>query len=433
MTKRNQELCVLGLGYIGLPTASLFATNGFKVTGVDVNIRVVDLINQGAIHIEEPGLSTLVQAATNSGMLSAALRPVEADVFIIAVPTPITANQQADMSFVAAAANAILPVLRPGNLVILESTSPPGTTTGLLASIFAKSGLELGKDLYLAHCPERVLPGQILYELIENHRVIGGFTPACAEIARDLYASIVKGDIHVTDATTAEMVKVMENTYRDVNIALANELATIAEKVGANAWEIIRLANLHPRVNLHQPGPGVGGHCISVDPWFLVEMAPKESKLIHTARTINNAMPEFVVRKIEQLLPDPTRAKIAVLGAAYKGNVDDTRESPAIEVVHLLNKAGYNVAIHDPHVNELEYELFSAEDALDQADCVLLLTSHDEFKALDPKEFGKIMKKRLLVDTRNFLDKQVWKEANFQVHTLGDNSAGVLELIKNLT
>lgn len=414
----HKKICVVGLGYIGLPTASIFATNGVDVIGVDVNPYVVKTINQGNIHIEEPGLKTVVQAAINSGRLKATTEPTAADVFIIAVPTPITPQKQADMSFVRAAALAIRPHLQAGNLVVLESTSPPGTTRDLLAPLFEEAGFVIGEDLFLAHCPERVLPGKILKELIENHRVVGGMTPACAELARSLYATIVTGEIHVTEATTAEMVKVMENTYRDVNIALANELALIAEHMGINAWDVIRLANLHPRVNLHQPGPGVGGHCISVDPWFIVEQAPEQARLIHLARRINDAMPEHVVASVLAQLG--TGGKVAVLGLSYKGNVDDIRESPALEVVHQLVQRGFQVAIYDPHVREAEYELSDIEGALEQADCLLLLTPHNEFKYLNPEEVGKLMRRRLLIDTRQLLNASKWREANFQVMTLGD-------------
>lgn len=313
-----QHLCVIGLGYIGLPTASVFATSGLQVTGVDVNPRVVEIINNGQIHIEEPGLKTVVQAAINSGRLRAEVAPVEADVFIIAVPTPIGPDKAADMSYVEAAARAILPRLRPGNLVILESTSPPGTTRDLLAPMFAAAGFTIGQDLFLAHCPERVLPGKILKELIENHRVVGGMTAQCAQRARALYELIVSGELHCTDATTAEMVKVMENTYRDVNIALANELALICEDLDTNVWDVVRLANLHPRVNLHQPGPGVGGHCISVDPWFIVEKTPQLAKLIQLGRTTNDGMPERVVERVMRQLEGVANPKVTVLGVAYR-------------------------------------------------------------------------------------------------------------------
>jgi len=420
LSQAISRICVLGLGYIGLPTASILATNGLQVNGVDVNPHVVETINQGRIHIEEPGLKTIVQAAINSGRLRATTEPVEADVYIIAVPTPITATKTADMAFVKSAAKAILPLLKPGDLVVLESTSPPGTTRDLLAPMLATTGLTLGKDLFLAHCPERVLPGKILKELIENHRVIGGFTPTCAERARDLYATFVSAEMHLTDATTAEMVKVMENTYRDVNIALANELAILSEGLSINAWDVVRLANLHPRVNLHQPGPGVGGHCISVDPWFIVEQAPETAKIIRMARQINDTMPEYVVAWITESLKGISNPKVTILGVAYKGNVDDTRESPALEVLRHLAKAGSTVSIYDPHVHHFEYELNSLEEAFQDSDMVVLLAPHNEYKYLHPSELGKLMRRRVVFDTRNMLRLDAWTLAGFQTHVIGN-------------
>jgi UDP-N-acetyl-D-mannosaminuronic acid dehydrogenase len=429
MKKDIKHICVLGLGYIGLPTSALFAGKGHLVTGVDVNPRVVNTINQGQIHIEEPGLQALVETAVQSGRLVARTEAVEADVFIIAVPTPITADKSADLSFVKAAARMIKPLLRPGNLVILESTSPPGTTRDLLAPILSQAGLVLGQNLFLTHCPERVLPGRIIQELVENHRVIGGMTPACASKARDLYGSVVKGEMHLTDATTAEMVKVMENTYRDVNIALANELAVISQGIGINAWEVIGLANLHPRVNLHSPGPGVGGHCISVDPWFIIEQAPEEAQLIRAAREINDGMPAFVV---EQVCAKLKGGKVAVLGVAYKGNIDDTRESPALEIIHLLREKNFEVAIYDPHVQELEYELSGLEGAFQDADCVLLLTPHDEYKYMSPHQLGHLVQRRLLIDTRNFLDARMWRDADFEVTVLGDGAPVFIDAVHHV-
>lgn len=414
------DICVLGLGYIGLPTASIFATNGSTVVGVDVNPNVVDTINKGRIHIEEPGLQTVVQAAIHSGRLRATTTPVEADTFIIAVPTPITNEKNADLNFVRAAASAILPVLRPGNLVVLESTSPPGTTRDLLAPIFENEGFVVGKDIFLAHCPERVLPGKILTELIENHRVIGGFTPECANRARSLYARVVTGDLHITDATTAEMVKVMENTFRDVNIALANELSVVCEDIRVNVWDVVRLANLHPRVNLHHPGPGVGGHCISVDPWFIVERSPSLAKLIRLARNTNDAQPELVAERACQLLSGIHNPKVTVLGVAYKGNVDDTRESPALEVIHSLRKKSIKVSIYDPHVRDFEYELSTLEDAFRDSDLIILLAPHNEYKYLAPQQIFSLVRHPIVFDTRHHLPLQEWRSSGFNTYLLGD-------------
>lgn len=415
----DKKICVLGLGYIGLPTASIFASNGFQVCGVDVNPAVVDIINNGDIHIEEPGLKTVVAAAINSGNLRASLKPSEADVFILAVPTPITHDKCADLSYVESAARSILPYLRPGNLVILESTSPPRTTEDVLLPILKESGLELGRDLFVAHSPERVLPGRILKELIENSRVIGGINRASAEQTRDLYASFVEGDIFLTDATTAEMVKLMENTYRDVNIALANELAVICGKLGINAWEVVQLANHHPRVHLHSPGPGVGGHCISVDPWFLVEKLPEDAKLIGLARRINDGMPHRVAAFVLEQIRGIARPKVTVLGVTYKGNVDDTRESPALELLAELKAAGVELGIYDPHVKHFEHELHGLEEAFRGSDCVLLLADHNEFKYLHPSELSKLMRRAQVVDTRRVLNLELWREAEFDCHLLG--------------
>lgn len=414
-----QKICVLGLGYIGLPTASVLATNGFDVLGVDVSDFVVETVGGGGIHIEEPGLQTVVRAAVQSGNLRAVREPAPADVFIIAVPTPLTKDQRADMRFVKEAAESIVPHLERGNLVILESTSPPGTCAGLLKPLFESAGWTIGSDLFLAHCPERVLPGKILRELIENDRVIGGHTPACAERAREVYAAFTEGKIFLTTDTTAETVKLMENTYRDVNIALANEAALMCEQLGIDFWEVARYANRHPRVQLHTAGPGVGGHCISVDPWFLVEKCPEETKLIRLARERNDAMPEHVVSVLREMTAGIAAPKIAVLGLAYKGNVDDVRESPAIHVVQLLMEAGIAVAAYDPHVSEGPAWTASLDEALSGADCVALLTDHSEYRAIDPADAARLMRGCRLFDTRNALDSAAWRAAGFEVRRLG--------------
>src|SRR5205809_3040858 len=323
------NICLLGLGYIGLPTGSMFALAGKNVVGVDPSPRVQTALRSGRASIDEPELQTLVTAAINSGRLRVQTKPEAADAFIIAVPTPLDpTTNRADLTFVRQAARDIVPFLRRGNLVVLESTVPPGTTRDVLAPILAESGLVPGQDIFVAHCPERVLPGRILVELEQNDRLTGGLTPACAERAADLYQTFVKGAIMRTDATTAEMVKVMENTFRDVNVALANEFALIAERIGVDVWDAIRLANHHPRVNVLRPGPGVGGHCIAVDPWFLVGSAPEATRLIQAAREVNDAMPEHVVERLATLVAPP--APVALLGVTYKAEVDDIRESPAV-------------------------------------------------------------------------------------------------------
>ena len=297
-----KKICVIGLGYIGLPTASMLTTHGFEVLGVDINSEVVKIINSGGIHIEEPGLHTLVQAAIKSGKLKASTNPESADIFIIAVPTPFTKEKKADLSYIKSAAKSIAPLICKDNLVILESTSPPGTCKDILEPIFKSFNLKVSSNYYLAHCPERVLPGYTLKELIQNDRIIGGIDKQSAEKVAQFYKVFIEGNIYLTDSTTAEMVKLMENAYRDVNIALASELAKICEKLGISAWEVIRLANLHPWVNLHAPGPGVGGHCIAVDPWFIIEKYPADTEIITLSRKINDSMPEYVVARIRKII-----------------------------------------------------------------------------------------------------------------------------------
>lgn len=421
-----QKICVLGLGYIGLPTASTFATHGVEVIGVDVNERVVDVLRNGDIHIHEPGLRTLVQAAFRSGKLNVSDQPEPADAFIIAVPTPIQEDKRADMRAVISAAESIVTSLRPGNLVVLESTSPPRTTVDLVAPILERSGLTAGEDFYLAYSPERVLPGKILSEIIENARVIGGITPQSSQAGRELYATFVTGDIILTDATAAEMVKLMENTYRDVNIAIANEFAGLAEKFGVDVWDAIRTANLHPRVNILRPGPGVGGHCISVDPWFFVESAPDQTPLIRQARLVNDGQPERVVARLEKEVGALTGKRIAALGLAYKPNVDDIRESPAIDVVKNLAARGAVVTTYEPYAPETTVAGTAASESLEAvlkgAEIVLHLVNHDEFINLDPALAARAMQGDVAMDTRGSWKRAAWSAAGFNLIRLGDGS-----------
>lgn len=421
---RFQHICVLGLGYIGLPTASTFATHGLRVTGVDVNPAVLNSLQNGETHIYEPGLRTLVQAAVKSGNLAVSPQPVEADAYIIAVPTPFKEGKKADLSFVIAAAEAIVPVLRRGALVVLESTSPPRTTEDVVRPILERSGLKAGQDFYLAYSPERVLPGQILRELIENTRVIGGIDSASAEAGRDLYGVFVRGEIILTDATTAEMVKLMENTYRDVNIAIANEFARLAERFGINVWEAIALANRHPRVRILNPGPGVGGHCISVDPWFLVEAAPDLATLIRTAREVNDSQPHFVVERVRQAAGSLEGLRVAALGLAYKADVDDLRESPAIEVCHLLSQAGAQVRAYEPFKTDAVIEgvetVPTLGEILDEADVLLLLVGHTVLRNLDPVEVAQLTAARIVVDCVNGWEPERWRFNGFHYYRLGD-------------
>lgn len=412
-------VCVLGLGYIGLPTAAMIASAGVSVLGVDVRREVVDTINAGKIHIEEPGLPDMVRAAVESGKLRAAMSPEEANVFIIAVPTPLTDAHKADMSLVVAAVRSLLPHLRPGNLVVLESTSPPGTCRDLLAPLFTEAGFTIGEDIFLAYCPERVLPGKIIRELVENDRIVGGMDPKSTAMAQEVYRIFVKGAIKQTSATAAEMIKLMENTFRDVNIALANEAACLCENLGVDFWEVARLANLHPRVHVHQAGPGVGGHCIAVDPWFLVEAAPQETALIQTARSRNDAMPGHVVDTVKRLVKGQKDAKAALLGLAYKADVDDIRESPSLKIAAALEEEGLFVQCYDPHVKQAPCAQTTLAACLEGADVVVLLTDHKEFKALDPKQAAQGMRQRILYDTRNALNHDNWREAGFTVTLLG--------------
>ena len=415
---------MLGLGYIGLPTASMFATQGLDVVGVDVNASVVRTLRNGGIHIEEPGLKTMVRAAIGSESLKVVTQPEPADAFIIAVPTPINEDKTADMRYVISAAESVAPHLRAGNLVILESTSPPRTTVDLVQPILERSGLQAGEDFLLAYSPERVLPGQILRELVDNSRVIGGIDRASAEAGRDLYRAFVQGEIILTDATTAEMVKLMENTYRDVNIAIANEFSRLAERFGVNAWEAIEIANRHPRVKILQPGPGVGGHCISVDPWFFVEAASDIAQLIHQARQVNDDQPAYVATKLREHFGELQGKTFAALGVTYKPNVDDMRESPAVEVIHLLREAGAEVRVFDPYITDApelgELLVTSVTAAAAHADAIVLLVHHREFLELDPADLADVVKQRVVLDTRNVLARQAWESAKFKVLVLGD-------------
>jgi UDP-N-acetyl-D-mannosaminuronic acid dehydrogenase len=424
-----QKICVLGLGYIGLPTASTFATNGLQVIGVDINPDVVNTLRNGGLHIHEPGLRTLVQAALASGNLSIAEKPQPADAFIIAVPTPFHEDKKADMRFVISAAESILPVLRRGNLVVLESTSPPRTTVDLLAPILEGAGMKAGVDFYLAYSPERVLPGQILRELIENARVIGGIDRASAEAGRDLYRLFVRGEIVLTDATTAEMVKLMENTYRDINVAAANEFSRLAERFGIDVWQAIQIANLHPRVKILKPGPGVGGHCVGVDPWFLVEAAPDLAQVIRAARLVNDSQPQFVVNLIRHALQvdhvvDGLAGKhVALLGMSYKPDVDDLRESPAVEIACQLSAAGASVCAFEPYKLDAQIPgvtvASSLEDAIQDADLLALLVPHTLLLALVPAKIAGLTSARLVVDVVNGFPHETWENAGFNVYRLG--------------
>ncbi len=407
---------VIGLGYIGLPTAAILASRGVDVIGVDVNQNAVDIINQGKIHIVEPELDILVREAVEKDQLKAVIKPEKVDVFMVAVPTPFKGNYKPDLSYIKSAAKAIAPVLEKGNLVILESTSPVGTTEKMMEWMKAErpdlSFPEFGSndsqyDIAIAHCPERVLPGHVIRELVENDRIIGGVTIQCAERARDLYKIFVEADCLITDCRTAELSKLVENSFRDVNIAFANELSLICDKLDINVWEMIKLANRHPRVNILQPGPGVGGHCIAVDPWFIVDSAPDEAKLIRTARLVNDMKPNFVLDKIDHAVNSIGRKKseltIACLGLAFKPDIDDLRESPALNIAKQISLMKFKkVFLVEPNISKAPKEFKAGtkitlmDEALKVADIVVLLVDHIQFKTMDLN----LLSGKQIVDTR---------------------------------
>ncbi len=402
MQKKEQKIVVMGLGYIGLPTASMLATKGHQVLGVDINESAVKTINSGNIHIVEPDLDILVRSAVHSGNLKAGMKPEQADTFILAVPTPFKKtmdNPKApDISFIEAATQALTPFLQPGNLVILESTSPVGTTN-MVYDIMAGLRPDLAGRIYVAHCPERVLPGSIIRELVDNDRIIGGINRESSERAYELYKTFCSGNIYLTDSRTAELAKLVENSYRDVNIAFANELSIICDKLGINVWELIDLSNKHPRVNILKPGPGVGGHCIAVDPWFVVAASPKEAKLIRTAREVNDAKPEWVLEKIKTKADRFRNPVIGCLGLAFKANIDDLRESPAMEITrHLMNMGLGKVMACEPNIRNgfVEFPLFELEQVLKESDIITVLVDHNEFKQIDKD----ILKEKIVIDTR---------------------------------
>lgn len=397
-----KTVSVIGLGYIGLPTAAMFASRKVKVIGIDVSEHVVNTINQGEIHIVEPELDMLVHATVAEGYLEASTNPVNADAFLIAVPTPFQEGHKPDLSFIESAAKAIAPVLKRGDLVILESTSPVGATEKMSEWLAeARSDLtfphqvNVNPDINIAHCPERVLPGQVVRELVQNDRVVGGMTPKCSERACELYRIFVQGECIVTNARTAEMAKLTENSFRDVNIAFANELSVICSDLDINVWELIKLANRHPRVNILQPGPGVGGHCIAVDPWFIVDSSPENARLIHMARKVNDEKPLWVIEKVKseiskfQFQNDKDsnyRVTVALYGLAFKPDIDDLRESPAVYISKKLNdELSVNLIAVEPNINELpisltRIELVSLEEAIAKADVHVILVDHKEFK-----------------------------------------------------
>ena len=376
------KICIIGQGYIGLPTAALFSKNNCEVVGVDVNEEIIEKLNKGIIHIEEPGLGEIIKSAVENNVYKASLTPQKADAFIITVPTPyIVENYSCDLSYVINACESIIPYLEKGNTVIIESTIAPMSTDDTIKPIFEKAGFEIGKDLFLSHCPERVLPGQILEELVNNNRIIGGVTPQCAKKASDVYKQFVKGEIMLTEAKTAELSKCMENTFRDVNIALANELTKICTEIGVNALDVIEIANKHPRVNSY----------------FIYAKAPQTAKIIKLARDTNKSMPDFVCDNVKKIIPS---GKIAVLGVSYKGNTGDDRESPAYEIIAKLS-TNYEISIHDPHLNNPNFS--SLDDTTKNADLILILCDHDEFKNLNYDLILENVKNPVIFDTKNII------------------------------
>jgi len=390
MKKRN-TVCVIGLGYIGLPTAALLANRGYDVHGVDVVQSTVDTINQGNIHIVEPELDTFVRSAVNSGHLRADVKPKEADIFIIAVPTPFHDGFVPNIDYVLSATKAIAPFVRAGNIVILESTSPVGTTVKV-NEVLQSSDVDVRK-IHVAHCPERVLPGYIMRELVENDRIVGGITPEATEATVAFYRTFVSGEVLQTDAATAEMAKLTENSYRDVNIAFANELSILCDKFGIDVWELIALANRHPRVNILQPGAGVGGHCIAVDPWFIVHAGGEDAKIIRTAREVNNYKSEWVIEKIKNVAlqfekEHTKKAVVACMGLAFKPNIDDLREAPSLYIARQLQADGVNIVAVEPNIKSHdEFEIVPGNEAIEQADIIVFLVAHREFRGI--QTFGK--------------------------------------------
>lgn len=406
-----ETISVIGLGYIGLPTAAVFASRKIKVIGVDVNKEAVDTINQGKIHIVEPDLDIAVHAAVTEGYLRATTTPEPADAFLIAVPTPFKGDHEPDLRYIESACKAIAPVLKKGDLVILESTSPVGATEKM-AEWMAESRPDLTfpqthgeeSDIRVAHCPERVLPGHVMRELIENDRVIGGLTQKCSEESAKLYKTFVQGECVITNARTAEMAKLTENSFRDVNIAFANELSIICEELKINVWELIELANRHPRVNILQPGPGVGGHCIAVDPWFIVSKTPKKAKLIHASRLVNDSKPNYVIESIKSAARKYNKPVIACFGLSFKAGIDDLRESPSLEIALALSKSNIgSILLVEPNIKEIpnafstmpHVSKMSIEEAIDKADIIVGLVDHSEFKQLNLDYDNKT-----IIDTR---------------------------------
>lgn len=413
MNRLNKKVCIVGLGYIGLPTAAVLADKGFLVHGVDVNEKAINLINNGEVHIYEPDLEKVVKKVVTAGNLSADIEPIKADVYILAVPTPFKESHKPDLAYVESATKSIIPYIEPGNLIILESTSPIGTTEKIVEWILnERTDLSVDEkksnQIYVSHCPERVLPGKILKELIENDRIIGGINELSTNKTAQFYETFVEGKVLQTNARTAELAKLTENSYRDVNIAFANELSMICEDLKIDVWELLDLANHHPRVNILQPGPGVGGHCIAVDPWFIVDAVPERARLIQTARNVNDDKPYFVIEKVKTATENMINPTIACLGLSFKANIDDLRESPAVQIVKELSSIYNNqkILVAEPHIDELPKELsdkniklVNTQEAVLSAGVIVLLVDHEYFKSMDHEAITN----KIVIDTRGIL------------------------------
>ena len=414
-----EKISVLGMGYIGLPTACMLANSGFEVLGIDIDEEIINKLNSGKLHIEEPELEKIFSSAFENNRLRVSLEPEISDVFIIAVPTPLDQRNKADLSYVISAANKIKEKIKKGNLVILESTSPPGTTRNIVGKIIANgTGFIAGRDYYLAFCPERVLPGKIVYELENNDRIVGGVDKKSSDAAESIYKTFVKGKIFLTDLETSELVKLAENTYRDINIAFANELSLICKDYGIDIREVIKYANMHPRVKILNPGPGVGGHCIPIDPWFILENTGRKDTLIEKCRSINNSMPFIISEEIAEIVGKYREPKVTIFGFSYKENVGDTRESPAIVINKELMKRGIKVSIYDPLVVNTKYNLSGLEESVKGSDLVLLFSGHSVFRDIDLKSVSDLMRNKNIFDTRNFFDKSTAEKLGFNYYRL---------------
>ncbi len=419
------KICVLGLGYIGLPTACILALNGHYVVGVDINKDIIKKINKGDISINENTLKDTVKKLIFEKKFIVKNKLENADFFIICVPTPLNNKFSCDLSYIVSALKSILSFIEFGNTVIIESTIPPGTTETVIKPLLERKGFKIGKDIYLAYCPERVLPGNIMNEIVYNDRIIGGVTKSCGIKAYNLYKSFVKGHISMTNATTAEMIKLVENIYRDVNIALANELSIICNKLKINSLSVLEMANKHPRVNILTPGPGVGGHCLPIDPYFIMENKNDSLSLISLSRRINENMPKYIVSIVKKITKNISNPKITIWGITYKGNVNDIRNSPSIDIINKLKKENFNLSIYDPLVDNIPInyiELSSKEDSLKNSNLLLLLADHNEFKTLELENeiILKNMKNPIILDAKNILNPKLFSNKNILVYNFGN-------------